>query len=273
MCAAPWWGGVSPSSVAEQAAAVRSPRTGLATHLRASGRALRMLGHVARGLAIVAWRFPRLSQDQQQAQVQAWAEQLLRHAGISVRLRGQPAAQGPVLMVANHISWLDIPVLHAARHCRFVSKSDVKSWPLVGMLASSAGTLYIERHSRRDARRMVQTMADALRAGDILAVFPEGTTGDGRSILPFHANLLQAAIEADAPIQPVALKFTDARTGAVSHAPSYVGDETLLGSIWRTLGAPALVAEVHYGALEQAQGRDRRAWAQDLEQTVAALRD
>ena len=90
--------------------------------------------------------------------------------------------------------------MHAARYCRFISKSDVQGWPIVGTLATAAGTLYIERASRRDALRMVRGMADALRAGEVLAVFPEGTTGDGRTLLPFHANLLEAAVQAGAPV-------------------------------------------------------------------------
>ena len=148
--------------------------------LRASWRLLRLLGHIAKGLWIVALRFPSLSPDQQHARVQVWSMELLTHAGISLRILGQPPVTGPVMLVANHISWLDIPVMHAARHCRFVSKSDVQGWLLIGTLATAAGTLYIERTSRRDALRMVRSMQEALERGEVLAVFPEGTTGDGR---------------------------------------------------------------------------------------------
>ena len=237
-----------------------------------SWRMLRVLGHILWGLWIAAVRLPRLQPSQQSAQVQAWALSLLGHAGIALEIRGQPPITGPVLLVSNHISWLDIPVLHAARHCRFVSKSDVQDWPLIGTLATAAGTLYIERSSRRDALRMVHLMRDALQANEVLAVFPEGTTGDGRELLPFHANLLQAAVLGNAPVQPVGLRFMDQASGQISYAPSYIGDETLLGSIWRTLCAPRLVAVVHYGQLEHAQGRDRRAWSQDLRVTVDRLR-
>lgn len=240
--------------------------------LRACWRLLRMLGHIAKGLAIVALRFPALSPDQQHARVQAWSMELLAKAGISLRIQGQPPAIGPVMLVANHISWLDIPVMHAARHCRFVSKSDVQGWPLIGTLATAAGTLYIERTSRRDALRMVRTMQESLERGEVLAVFPEGTTGDGREILPFHANLIQAAVVANAPVQPVGLRFVDQSTGATSFAPSYIGDETLVGSIWRTLSAPAIEAVVHYGEAELPAGRDRRVFTQDLQGAVDRLR-
>ena len=240
--------------------------------LRALGRTLRMLAHLLHGLWVVTWHFPRLSPEQQQARVQAWSLGLLARAGITLQVQGTPVLQGPALLVANHISWLDIPVLHAARYCRFVSKSDVQAWPVVGTLATAGGTLYIQRESRRDALRMVKRMAAALQQGEVLAVFPEGTTGDGRTLLPFHANLLEAALAADAPVQPVGLRFIDRATGATSFAPSYIGDETLLGSIWRTLSAPPIEAVVHYGTPELAGGRDRRAWTQHLHEIVDTLR-
>lgn len=240
--------------------------------IRACWRLLRIFLHILAGLWIAAVRLPRLQPVAQSAQVQVWSLALLGHIGIALEVRGQPPLLGPVLLVANHISWLDIPVMHAARHCRFVSKSDIKDWPLVGTLATAAGTLYIERSSRRDALRMVHLMRDALLAGEVLAVFPEGTTGDGLSLLPFHANLLQAALSANAPVQPVGLRFIDRISGQPSCAPIYVGDITLLGSIWRTLSAPPMVAVVHYGEPEQAEGRDRRAWSEQLRSRVDGLR-
>lgn len=239
---------------------------------RACWRVLRILVHLLYGAWVVALRMPRLQPSQQSAEVQRWALGFLGHAGITLDVRGTPPVTGPMLLLANHLSWLDIPVMHAARHCRFVSKDDVKDWPLVGTLAVASGTLFIQRSSRRDAMRMVHLMQDALKADEVLAVFPEGTTGDGRTMLPFHANLLQAALNAGAPVQPVGLRFMDRASGAISYAPSYVGDETLIGSIWRTLSAPAIVAVVQYGEPERAEGRDRRAWSQHLSQRVDELR-
>ena len=184
----------------------------------------------------------------------------------------QPVATGPVLLAANHISWLDIVVLHAARHCRFVSKAELKHWPLVGLLASGADTLFIERASRRDAMRVVHQMVQSLQNGEVLAVFPEGTTGDGSELLPFHANLLQAAISANAPVQPISLHFALAHCGTVSFAPAFTGDDTLVGSIWRTLAADGLVAVLNFGEPELSDGRDRRVWAAELRDRVADLR-
>jgi len=241
--------------------------------LRALWRLGRALAHALSGLATIVLVFPGLDAAQREQRVQAWAQSMLALLGIRLEVRGTPPARGPILLVANHISWLDILVIHAARHCRFVAKAEVRHWPLIGRLASGGGTLYIERESRRDALRVVHHMADCLRAGDILAVFPEGTTSDGTGLLPFHANLLQAAISADAPALPLALSFVDTFTRAPSLAPAYVGADTLLGSVWRTLTAPALTAVVSYGEPQFARGQGRREWAAQLRLAVGAARD
>ena len=238
--------------------------------LRALAKFVRVIAWILRGYWRVRTVFPQLSDAQQARAVEVWARGMLTIMGIEVRVKGHPA-QGPVLMAANHISWLDILVMHAACHCRFVAKSEIRNWPLVGVLTTGGGSLYIERGSHRDAMRVVHQMAAALRDGQVLAVFPEGGTGDGISLLPFHANLLQAAISADAPIQPIALQFIDAQTQQMSLAPCYRDTDTLVSSLWRTLCAPPLLAQVRYGEPQVAEGRNRREWAHDLQETVSNL--
>jgi 1-acyl-sn-glycerol-3-phosphate acyltransferase len=176
-----------------------------------------------------------------------------------------------MLLVANHLSWLDILVLHAARYCRFVSKSDVKRWPMIGTLATGAGTLYIERESRRHVMHVVRHVAERLEAGQVVAVFPEGTTGDGTGVLPFHANLIQAAVTASAPVQPVALRFVEEAGGQDCRSPLYLGDETLVGSVWRTLSGPRFRALVSFGEPVESRGRDRRALARASREEVVRL--
>jgi 1-acyl-sn-glycerol-3-phosphate acyltransferase len=240
--------------------------------LRAAWRLGRALVHACRGAAIIVLQFPRCDVAQREARVQAWSREMLAVLGIRLELHGQPCASGPMLLVANHISWLDILVMHAARYCRFVSKADVMHWPLIGTLATGGGTIYIERASRRDALRVVHHVAESLARGDVVAVFPEGTTSDGVELLPFHANLIQAAVSANAPAQPVALSFIDAHTRALTLTPCYVGDDTLLGSVWRTLAGAPVTAVVRYGEPQLPLGRDRRAWATDLRRAVDQLR-
>ncbi|MDZ4103635.1 MAG: lysophospholipid acyltransferase family protein [Hydrogenophaga sp.] len=240
--------------------------------LRAAWRALRAIGHVLRGLWIIRSEFGRLTLPQTQLLVREWSRQMLAILGVELLVQGTPPAHGPLLMVSNHMSWLDILVLNAAHPSRFVSKADVKSWPLLGSLITGAGTLYIERESRRDAMRVVHHMAERLRAGDVLTVFPEGTTGDGRALLPFHANLLQAAIAANAPVLPLALSFVDSVRGGRHDAPLFIGDTTLVASIWTTLCADGVQAQVRYGEAQPPRGRDRRTWSQDLRTEVERLR-
>jgi 1-acyl-sn-glycerol-3-phosphate acyltransferase len=233
--------------------------------------ALRLWMQLLRYVVQVVLVFPWLTQAARHRQVQAWAHTLLKRLDVQLTVIGTPPLQGPLLLVCNHISWVDILALHAACQCRLVAKADVKRWPVIGTLATGGGALYVRRESRRDAMRVVDQMTQALHDGDILAVFPEGTTGDGDSVLPFHSNLIQAAITANAPVQTVALRFVDA-TGAPSRAVSYIGDESLAGSIWRTLRAQDLRAVLVFGTTQHADGRDRRAWAQDLREEIIAMR-
>ncbi|MEY5098618.1 MAG: hypothetical protein RJA36_1337 [Pseudomonadota bacterium] len=241
--------------------------------LRATVRVVRVLVHLVDGLWTVRWRFARADPAQRQALVQDWSRRMLGHLGVNLVVHGEPPAEGPRLLLANHISWLDIIVISAAAPCRFVSKSEVRRWPVVGLLVEGTGTLFIEREKRRDARRVVFQIAERLRAGDMLTVFPEGTTGDGRSLLPFHPNLLQAAVDTDMPVQLLGLRYRHALKGEHHDAPTYVGDTSLVASVWRTLGSRHVQAELHVGEADTAQGRDRRTWAQSLRRELAQRLD
>ena len=242
--------------------------------LRAIARLLHAVVVALRGWWTIRTRFELLDDAHRAAEVERWARRMLEVLGIRLLVQGTPPpARVPLLVISNHISWLDILALHAARHVRFVSKAAVKNWPFIGLMASGAGTLYIERERRRDAMRVVHHMTEALRNGDRLAVFPEGTTSDGRVLLPFHANLLQAAISAGVPVLPAALRFVDAATGQTSFAARYIDEDTLLGSLWRTLRAPPVVAIVRFGEPQDSHARERREWAQALHAEVLALRE
>jgi len=236
--------------------------------LRAAWRLLRCVVHGLHGLAIVLLRFGAFDAAQRHARIRWWSLRLLRLMGITLHVEGTAHAGG-TLLVANHISWLDIAAVHAVLpHARFVSKSDVKAWPLLSHLVASAGTLYLERERKRDALRVVHQMARALAAGDTVAVFPEGTTTDGRVLLPFHANLLQAAIATAAPVQPVALRFSDA-TQRFSAAVEFIGATTLLRSLWRVACGQELVAHVTLLAPRASARVDRRVLARLLRDDIA----
>ena len=240
----------------------------LTAPLLAGLRLARLLVHLLHGMAVMALRFPSLDEAGRQARIGWWSTGVLRAMGVGLHITGT-ARPGATLLLANHVSWLDIAALHAAvPHARFVSKADVLRWPLLGWLIRGAGTLFIERERKRDALRVVHAMADALRAGQTVAVFPEGTTGKGDELLPFHANLLQAAIATATPIQPVVLRFADP-THRFSPAVAYVGDTTLLQSLWRVATARGLAVHVTLLMSRGSAHADRRLLAESLRSLMA----
>ena len=246
----------------------------MARRLRAAWRLLRVAVHLAHGMAIVALRWRALNTSARHARVAWWAGKLLRVLGLRQSLQGSFHA-GPVLLLANHVSWLDILAIHAAcPRARFVSKADVRGWPLLGWLVGAVGTLFIERERKRDALRVVHQVAAALADGDTIAVFPEGTTGDGRALLPFHANLLQAAIAGGHPVQPVVLRFHQAGH-RFSPDVAWLGETTLLQNLWAVLCADALTVELNVLPALGSRHADRRALAaraqHDMAQVLAAV--
>jgi 1-acyl-sn-glycerol-3-phosphate acyltransferase len=237
--------------------------------LRGAWRLGRVLVHGLHGLAIVLWRFPSYDAHRRHARIRWWSAKLLRVLGLTLHTHGTPKA-GAKLVVSNHVSWLDIAAIHAVMpEAHFVSKAAVGKWPLIGALVAGAGTLFIEREKKRDALRVVHQMAQALKAGDTVAVFPEGTTSEGHTLLPFHANLLQAAIATATPVQPVLLRFFDAHT-VFSDRVTFVGETTLAQSFWRIVGARGLQVEVKVLTPQATAHADRRALAEHLRQTLAA---
>jgi len=226
-------------------------------------------GRVFQGLWLAGVRMPRAPIADRHAIVQRWSRQMLRTLGVEVRTSGVPHA-GAVLFVANHVSWLDIPALHAsAPQARFVSKAAISHWPLLGSLARAGGTLFIERERKRDALRVVHEVADALRGEQAVAVFPEGTTGAGDAVLPFHANLLQAAITTGTTIQPIALRYSEPGL-PVSVAAQYIDDTTLGESLMKVCRARGLLVDVRFLAPVPAGEHDRRVLAETLRERVAA---
>lgn len=236
--------------------------------LRASLRLVRAVLHGLHGIALVLLRFPSLDEAGRQARIQWWSAGMLRCLGMGLEVQGKFRAGG-TLIVANHISWIDIMAIHAVcPRARFVSKADVQDWPLVNRLVDCAGTLYVRREQRRDAMRVMHEMAQALKDGHCVAVFPEGTTGDGRALLPFHANLLQSAIAVEAPVQPVALRYRD-RQHAISPAVEFLGETTITQSLWRIAAGCGVVVTVTVLPARGSAHADRRSLAEVLRGDLA----
>lgn len=240
--------------------------------LVAGWRLARVGVHLLHGMVVMAWRFPSLDAAGRQQRIRWWSGKLLRLAGIEFTSQGLPRP-GASLLVANHVSWLDIAVIHAAcPQARFVSKADVLAWPLLGWLIRGAGTLFIQRERKRDAMRVVHEMAAALQRGDTVAVFPEGTTGAGDVVLPFHANLLQAAIATEVPVQLAVLRYSQPGE-RFSTAAQYIGDTTLLQSIWWVLSAHGLRVDLRMLPPQGTAHADRRALAVALQEAAQRVLD
>ena len=224
--------------------------------------------HIVRGMVLAALVYPRMPYDRQQKMIRDWSQRMLAICGIKlvVHQHGETLASGAML-VGNHISWIDIYVIDAWRPTPFVSKAEIAKWPVIGWLAKTIGTVFIQREKRSDAKKIMHQLADILSSGGLIALFPEGTTTDGKTVQPFHANMFQAPVLAGAPIQPIGLMYEDAQ-GRQSPAADYIGDTTLGQSIDMILSASPLTAHLYVGA-PLAPATDRRQLAAQAQQAVS----
>lgn len=195
---------------------------------------------------------------------------LLGAFNIEVAVHGVlPAADRPLLVVANHVSWLDSYVVNAVNGARFVAKSEVAAWPVIGPIAGRFGSFFHRRGCFRDARRTVDRVTRALANGYPVGVFPEGTTTAGDRLLPFQPAFFQAAIDARTLVQPVAIRYRTG-DGGESKAPTYVGSTTLAESVLDVLRSRRLIAELHFGRRLSPDG-DRRDLAEEARATIFRL--
>jgi 1-acyl-sn-glycerol-3-phosphate acyltransferase len=233
---------------------------------RRLGRFIRLVAHFAGGLLTLAFRFDNFAEQRRLAEIGSWSRRFLHLTGVRVEHSGEPPPAG--LVVMNHISWLDVIVLNALAPSRFVAKSEVAAWPLVGYLCTRSGTLYIERNRKTAVKSANRLISDALSKGERVAVFPEGTTSEGGRLLHFHAALLQPVIASGGHAYPAVLRYL-APDGGRSPAVSYLGDETLLESVWKLLSAHLIVARIDFDEAEPAAGRNRRELAAVLHARIS----
>jgi 1-acyl-sn-glycerol-3-phosphate acyltransferase len=235
-------------------------------------RKTRLLIHLLRGALTVALRFPRASADQRHAMNRAWSLRMLELCGMKLVVHNDAARiDAGALVVCNHISWIDIYVINAWRPTPFVSKAEIRNWPLIGWFAENLDTVFVEREKRSDAKRIMHELAARLDRGELMCVFPEGTTSDGRALKPFHTNMFQAAVEADRPVQPLCILYEDAQ-GRQSLAPAYIDDVSLKQSLDAMLKAGPLTAHVYVGEPIPSEG-DRRILAARAEAAVGVALD
>jgi 1-acyl-sn-glycerol-3-phosphate acyltransferase len=228
--------------------------------------------HIFRGVITSALVLPWVSPASRDRLIQNWSIGLLRKLRITVQVHGTLPSPGqmPVVLTSNHISWVDIFAIHSVRPVRFVSKAEVRHWPVFGWLAAKTGTLFLVRTSRKQTAAIGGEMEKVLSLGDSLGLFPESTTSEGHSVLPFRSAMLQAAVSRQTPILPVALQYRLHDGTANPHLP-FVGEMTFAHSLIKVLTAPPSQVQIRVGSLVHPTQMHRRELAQRLEQITLDL--
>jgi 1-acyl-sn-glycerol-3-phosphate acyltransferase len=198
---------------------------------------------------------------------QKWALRYLDLLGVELERRGQPPEEG--LLVCNHLSYLDIIVLSASRRQVFLSKREVKNWPIIGALASCAGTLFINRERRGDVAKLQSQFSEVVDAGLSITLFPEGTSSDGSKVLPFYSSLLEPAVKSKWPVTPAWLGYR-LDEGSVADDVCYWRDMTFLPHFIKLLSKKKIYATVVFGS-PVAAGLNRKELAAALHREVSAL--
>jgi 1-acyl-sn-glycerol-3-phosphate acyltransferase len=199
------------------------------------------------------------------ALVRWWYRRLLRCLDVSVQADG--AVAGTTLLVANHISWLDIPVIGSQGNMRFLSKAEVRRWPLIGWMSELAGTVFIARGANR-VGDVIEGVCTRIQAGQPVVIFPEGTTSDGRHVRRFHPRLFAICQQTGLSVQPVALRYGSGREP--DPVAPFVGDDTLAAHLWRLLRHPGLDVRVSFLTPIPVAALDRRRLADETRRAIAA---
>jgi 1-acyl-sn-glycerol-3-phosphate acyltransferase len=184
---------------------------------------------------------------------------VLAALGINYRVEGG-LPQGATVIVANHLSYLDIVIASAAAPCVFVAKRDVAEWPVFGILARLGGTIFLDRESRVSAWDAADAMVSRLRQGVPVMFFPEGTSTDGSDMLRFHSTLFAAAIETGRPVTPAAIFYEPHGAGIAERDVCWFGDDTFLPHLLQVLGLRGFTAVVRFETPEVYPDRRTAAW-------------
>jgi 1-acyl-sn-glycerol-3-phosphate acyltransferase len=233
-------------------------------------RLARVLLHLVVGLWTCAVIFPFADVTGRRWRIRQWSVELLAICRVQVTLRNPDNNVAPTraLIVANHVSWLDIFAINSIQTCSFVGKSDIRDWPLLGWLCEKGGTIFIARGKQRDVRRIFQGLVTSIQAGERVAFFPEGTTAAQGTLLPFHANLFEAALDAQVPVQPYALCYLNPQ-GALHPAADFIGDMTFAQSMISILQGEPMKAELIQLAPIETAGLHRRQLAASAQALIA----
>jgi 1-acyl-sn-glycerol-3-phosphate acyltransferase len=222
---------------------------------------------------VLAAVLPLLGPAQRQRVLRAWHRAVLRALRIQLEISGGDRFAAPtagVLVVSNHVSWLDLMVLGAVQPLRMVAKSEIRGWPVVGPLARRTGTIFVDRERLSTLPRTVAAVSRELAGGAAIGVFPEGTTWCGLATGRFRPAVFQAALDSATPVRPVALRYCLAGAGATTVA-SFVGSTTLWEAVLRVAGVHGVLVKVHLLPPLPTAGLDRRTLATRAEAAVTAV--
>lgn len=229
----------------------------------------RIAVHIARGAAKATLRFHHWSAERQAREVTQWSMDALAIFEIRVVVRGTPPpARSVCLLVANHVSWLDIHCILSQTHAVFVAKDEVRHWPIIGQMSARIGTLFLPRRRHHDIGQHVQSLAASLNRGINVGLFPEGTTTDGSRLLPFHSALFEAAVATGTAVQPIAIRYVRSNGTAATEA-NFTGDMSLIDSIRRLAGRDDVIAELVFLPMIDLNGASRRSLATAAEAAIS----
>ncbi len=229
-------------------------------------RLVRLAVHFAWGLFQASLLFGLYDASTRDRIISLWSAKLLKILGVRLVSGMPPEFTHGALLVANHVSWLDVFVILAAKRVHFVSKHEIRSWPIAGWLAWRAGTLFIQRARKADTARINQEMHGLLQDGAWVAVFPEGTSTDGRKLLRFLPSLFQPAVTESLPVVPACLQY-QTPDGRYTEAAAYIDNVSFGKCLWRIVGEREIIVRLAFAA--PIRGSSRRELAEAAYSEIA----
>ena len=232
----------------------------------------RLVTHLGWAAFLLRFVYPRADAVRRRELGSRWAQDLLAILAIRLEREGEPpeALASGALIAANHVSWIDVFAIGAVRHTRFVAKSEIRDWPVAGMIAERAGTLFVHRARRHDTGRIASHVKDALASGDCVGLFPEGTTTEGDRLLKFHSSLFEPAVAHGTRVHPVALRYL-LPDGTPCRAAAFVGELTFAQSLGLVIRTREMVVHVSFAPAVEPAGRNRREVAGETQARIATL--
>jgi 1-acyl-sn-glycerol-3-phosphate acyltransferase len=229
-----------------------------------------MLMHAAAAALILRFVYPRVAPERHRALMRWWSAKLLRILNIEALVGGEPPPGAAAMIVANHVSWIDIFLIASVRPTRFIAKSEIRGWPIAGWIADRAGTLFIRRDQLRDMARIDARVREMLVQGDCVGLFPEGITTEGDELRKFHSSLFEPAVANGARVHAAAIRY-EHLDGSLCRQMSFIGERTFMESMGLIVRQKAVRARITFAPPIETVGASRRDIAAAVEDRIASL--